>query len=255
MDVIKQVSQYFLISLSFGTFLFSFITPTKLTGAGFMRLILATCLGTLGVATLVLFSQQEIFSVKLLSIYLLNIALLVFVYIKHEDEKSKLMWGLYFVQIITYTVLCYMTQKSLMDFGNLMLAVLLAGSVNYCMILGHYYLVVPKLSEWPLLKGLKFIWIFLVLKIALSSYGYVKGADFFNSGTHLGSGYMFNWIMLSMRVLWGYVALGVLSYFAWRLCKMRSIQSATGVFYIMVFFIIVGELISGYLYYNYGLLI
>ncbi len=70
-----------------------------------------------------------------------------------------------------------------------------------------------------------------------------------------GDGYTFNWLVISMRWLWGYVALAVLSAFAWRLCRMRSIQSATGVLYIMVFFVFVGELISGYLYFKHGLAI
>ena len=76
--------------------------------------------------------------------------------------------------------------------------------------------------------------------------------DFFKEYSELGAGYMFNWIALSMRFLWGYAILFIMSYFTWKLVKIRSIQSATGVLYVMVFFIWIGELISHYMFFNYG---
>jgi hypothetical protein len=72
-------------------------------------------------------------------------------------------------------------------------------------------------------------------------------------GTQLGDGYIYNWLFISMRYLWGYLAPLVLSFFTFRLCKLRSIQSATGVLYIVEFFVIVGELISVYLMTKHGL--
>jgi hypothetical protein len=72
-------------------------------------------------------------------------------------------------------------------------------------------------------------------------------------GTALGDGYMYNWLFVSMRYLWGFVAPVILSFFTFRLCRLRSIQSATGVLYIVEFFVIVGELISVYLMIKHGL--
>ncbi|MDA8793657.1 hypothetical protein N9N67_10430, partial [Bacteriovoracaceae bacterium] len=136
---------------------------------------------------------------------------------------------------------------------HFILTVLMIGVVNYTMILGHYYLVVPRLSERPLLISLKIMWIALFAKTIISIYQTYAHQEFFLEGAQIGFGYMYNWLMLTMRFLWGYVALFILSIFGYKLAKMRSIQSATGVFYIMVFFIIVGELISGYLNLSLGL--
>ncbi len=95
----------------------------------------------------------------------------------------------------------------------------------------------------------------MAAKLLLSIWGTYQALPFMEEGTSLGDGYIFNTLVIVMRWLWGYLAIGVLSWFAWRLCKMRSIQSATGVLYIMVFFVFVGELLSIYLYFKNGLII
>jgi hypothetical protein len=76
---------------------------------------------------------------------------------------------------------------------------------------------------------------------------------YLTEGSQLGDGYTFNWLFISMRYLWGYAAPLVLSFFTFKLCRLRSIQSATGVLYIVEFFVIVGELISIYLMAKHGL--
>jgi hypothetical protein len=122
------------------------------------------------------------------------------------------------------------------------------------MILGHYYLVVPKLSEEPLIYCLYIFWTVIFLRIILSlSVLFTSAAPFLVEGTQQGDGYAFNWLFISMRYLWGYLAPLVLSFFTFRLCKLRSTQSATGVLYIVEFFVIVGELIAIYLMAKHGL--
>jgi hypothetical protein len=130
----------------------------------------------------------------------------------------------------------------------------LLGIANYAMILGHYYLVVPKLSEEPLIYCLYIIWAILFLRISSSlAFMVSTGRPLLVEGAEAAEGYMFNWIFISMRYLWGYVAPLILSLFTFRLCKIRSLQSATGVLYILEFFVIVGELISIFLMAKHGL--
>jgi hypothetical protein len=50
------------------------------------------------------------------------------------------------------------------------------------------------------------------------------------------------------------VILGM-SFFNWKLLKIRSIQSSTGILYAMTFFVFIGEMVSVYMFYNYGLFI
>jgi hypothetical protein len=255
MDVIKNVAQFFLIAIAMGTYFFSFITPSHLTGAGFIRLIITVSLGAIVSSGAILATQGSLTSL-LIGLYILNIILLTLTYKFHQDQKSKLMSVLSIAQNISFVALSYyFVQGNLNHFLYLLLTSFFIGICNYCMILGHYYLVVPKLSEWPLLRSLKIFWLFIGLKAIVSVWAYFQEPTFFISGSAEGAGYMFNWVLLLMRVFWGYVALGICSFFAFKLCKMRSIQSATGVFYIMVFFILVGEIISGYLFHQYGLYI
>ena len=122
------------------------------------------------------------------------------------------------------------------------------------MILGHYYLVVPKLSEEPLIYCLYIFWAVMFLKLMASlTIIFTTATPYLQEGTNLGDGYTFNWLFISMRYLWGYAAPLILSFFTFKLCKLRSLQSATGVLYIVEFFVIVGELISVYLMAKHGL--
>ncbi len=142
---------------------------------------------------------------------------------------------------------------TLKEYFHLMSSCLFLGLITFSMVLGHWYLVTPKLSEKPLMKASYLIWGLLFVKIALSTEEYLANSDVFTEGTMLAEGYMFNWLLFSMRALWGYLVIGILSYFSYRLIKMRSIQSATGVLYVMTFFVFVGELISTYLFFKHGL--
>jgi hypothetical protein len=130
----------------------------------------------------------------------------------------------------------------------------LLGISNFAMILGHYYLVVPKLTEEPLIYCLYIFWMILFLRLMSSLVTvFTSGVPYLVEGSELGDGFTYNWLFLSMRYLWGYLAPLILSFFTLRLCKLRSIQSATGVLYIIEFFVIVGELISIYLMAKHGL--
>ncbi len=261
MEVIKDISVLFFLVVALGTGLFSFLVDSKMTGAGFVRLITGVCAGSAALALIVILTKP--FDKDLLIYSLLSLTCMGLIYKFHKDDKNLVMLGLWILQNIFLAKLIYEyilvnpASEARLEWSLIFLAtsVIYFGIVNYAMILGHYYLVVPKLSEKPLVISMKITWVILLIKLAFSLYVTYQASDFFEENTNLGSGYMFNWIMLSMRYLWGYVAVGILSYFAWRLSKIRSTQSATGVMYVMVFFMIVGEIISLYLYQQFGLYI
>ena len=114
-------------------------------------------------------------------------------------------------------------------------------------------MVVPGLSENHLKKSLVAFWWILALKIIMCAVEVFNHQNLFSSGTTEAMGYMFNWIMLLMRFGWGYLIIGIMGYYTWRLTKIRSIQSATGVLYVMTFFVFIGELIAGYYHFKYGI--
>jgi hypothetical protein len=256
MDNIKSIAEFFLISLGLTFTLFSPIAKSTLTGNGFIKLISNLSIGALIISLIInLVSGGQILThLNLLKI--LSIISLILISLFHKDQKSILMWVLYSIIITTLTYHIFQTaQMNVINFSFLMSSSLFLGVITYAMVLGHWYLVVPKLSEKPLATAALITWIILALKIFISTKSILGNLDFFAENTSLGSGYAFNWVLLLMRVLFGYVVILGMSIFNWRLVKMRSIQSSTGVLYAMTFFVFIGELISSYMFFNYGLFI
>lgn len=245
----------FLLGLAFGTQLLSPVVDTKLTGVGFYKLGISIVMGSLVLAFGVDYFMLPGLSGLELAGYGLLIASNVFGYFAHKDEKSWPMWVLYGFQVVIFSSLIFITfgyNPAWIQFFTLSMGLLAIS--NFAMILGHYYLVVPKLSVEPLIYSLYIFWTIMFVKL-MSSLSVVlgPGLDYLEEGTQLGDGYMYNWLFISMRYLWGYAAPLILSFFTYRLCRLRSTQSATGVLYIVEFFVIVGELISIYLFAKHGL--
>ena len=254
-SITQIIIHFFLLSLAFGTQFFAPVVSTKLTGVGFYKLGTTIVLAGLVLAFGVDFFMDPGLAPIEMWCYGILIGSNVFTSIFHRDEKSLLMWGIYLLQIITFTTLVF----HVFAFNPVwivffFMSMTILGISNFSMILGHYYLVVPKLSEEPLIYCLFIMWICFFLKI-ISSLAVIFsfGQPYLTEGSTLGDGYMFNWLFISMRYLWGFVAPVILSFFTFRLCKIRSTQSATGVLYIVEFFVIVGELISVYLMAKHGL--
>lgn len=251
--VVIQMTEFFLIILSLGVGGFSFLARTEETGAGFMRLAMSVALGASALAAVV-HAMSTGWNDFVFGFESLSVIIYALVYKLHQDKKSTGMWILFFLHVLSLLLaLFYFSNQKLVGTLYSYASMGLLGSITYAMVLGHWYLVTPKLSELPLKRSLYFIWFFLIVKIVWTSIEMSNNMSFFMSGTDLGGGYIFNWIMLTMRIGWGYLVIGVMSYFGWRLVCMRSIQSATGIFYAMTFFIFIGEIISSYLFFQYGL--
>lgn len=252
MATIVMLTEFFLLSLSLGVGFFSFLAKTQETGAGFLKIISGLC-GASSLLALILHLTYGSYLDQLSVLYYFSLLSYLLIYLGHRDQKSVLMWALYGVHnIALITLLFIMNNENLQEFFFAFSSIMFLGSVTYAMVMGHWYLVTPRLSEKPLKVALYFMWIFMAIKMVWTGFGYVGSVDFFINGTVSGGGYAFNWMMLLMRAGWGYIVLGIMSYYAYRLVAMRSIQSATGMLYAMTFFVFVGELISNYMYYQYG---
>jgi hypothetical protein len=245
----------FVLGLAFGTQFFSPVVSTKLTGVGFFKLgtsiVLTSLIFGLGVDN---FMEPGLTSIEY-SCYGFLILSNLLTYIFHKDQKSIPMWVLYGLQVLVFCVLAF----EVFAFDPIwilffFMSAILIGISNFSMLLGHYYLVVPKLSEEPLIYCLNIMWVSFFLKIVSSlAVIFSYGLPYLSEGSVLGDGFTYNWLFISMRYAWGFVAPVILSFFTYRLCRLRSIQSATGVLYIVEFFVIVGELISIYLMAKHGL--
>lgn len=258
MNDILVLAKFYLTSVAFGVFWFVPVADSKKTGGGFQKLLSTICASSV-FGALILSFIGEGFAINFLNLILF--ASLIFILIHRQlhhffDEKIGVNWIVYFLVSIFGFIYFIKEQNFVLENSLFVLSsVFFLGVITYEMILGHWYLVTPKLSERPLLVTTYLTWAITVPKILWSIYSITKADAFLEQYTTLGGGYSFNWMMILMRSIWGYLVIVVMSYFGWKLVKMRSIQSATGIFYSMTIFIFIGELISSYLFIKFGLLI
>lgn len=136
------------------------------------------------------------------------------------------------------------------------LAVLTAatGGVFAAMILGHWYLVTPKLPEAPLVLLARILTVIVATQVVLfvaflaTGAGPAGGAPF----TALtGDWALFVWL----RLIIGLVFPLIVSWAAIQTAKTRSMESATGLLYINVGTISAGTILAAGLYFGAGLLV
>ncbi|HEY6051602.1 MAG TPA: hypothetical protein VIZ58_10160 [Thermoanaerobaculia bacterium] len=123
--------------------------------------------------------------------------------------------------------------------GGLFLA-----AVLLVMNLGHWYLVSRSLPFRLLARGAT---LFAVLAAArtllLGSAMAFHGGDGLSALLSLERDALF----FLFRIMWGIVGPLALSYFIWKTADMRSNQAATGLLYVALVFVLIGELLSSYL--------
>lgn len=256
-DSIKLIADFFLLSVAWSLVLFSPIASTNLTGSGLIKLLSNTAIGAVVLSLVVHFTIPGA-PVIFLGLKALALVLLILTTTLHQDKKTPFMWMLYAALVLIFPYLLAHLQGFLMQPKPTLFifsSALLLGVITYSMLLGHWYLVVPKLSAKPLMVAAVITWVILLLKITWSGLSIYSHYDFFEEQTQMGAGYAFNWMLLTMRVSFGYLVILGMSFFNWKLLKLRSIQSSTGILYAMTFFVFIGELVSTYIYFNYGLYI
>ena len=128
------------------------------------------------------------------------------------------------------------------------------GGVFAAMILGHWYLVTPKLPEAPLilisrvlLAVVGFQVVLFVVWVATGA-GPGGGAPF---GVLVGQWALFVWL----RLIVGLVFPLIVSWAAVQTARSRSMESATGLLYINVGTIAAGTILAAGLYFGAGLLV
>jgi hypothetical protein len=124
---------------------------------------------------------------------------------------------------------------------SLTVGALVLGAVSMGMILGHWYLVTPRLPEQPLremtfflLLALGFQALLLIPSLALPRDSITTSVD-----GPIGANPFF-W----MRVGGGLAFPAVLSYMAFDSSGVRAMQSATGLLYIAMALVLAGEVLA-----------
>jgi hypothetical protein len=138
----------------------------------------------------------------------------------------------------------------------LQLAVLAAatGGVFAAMILGHWYLVTPKLPEGPLILMSRLLLGVVTLQVVLFVVWIATGAGPGGAApfrTLVGPWALFVWLRLIVGLLFPLVV----SWAALQTARTRSMESATGLLYINVGTIAAGTILAAGLYFGAGLLV
>jgi hypothetical protein len=143
---------------------------------------------------------------------------------------------------------------------QLIVLALATGGVFGAMILGHWYLVTPRLPEAPLvLVARRLLWIVslqVLLFVVWVGFGAGPGAGGISGGAGpfgalLGPWALFVWL----RLVVGLVFPLVVSWAAVQTARTRSMESATGLLYIDVGAIAAGTILAAGLYFGAGLLV
>ena len=142
-------------------------------------------------------------------------------------------------------------------FGGVVLGALLFGAVYWAMNVGHWYLVSASLPFGLLVRATEAFAVLAVLRTAYAAValGAVASGSTGEAGEALASlldpmrdGFFF-W----SRVLWGLAAPLLLAPFVVKTARMKSNQAATGLLYVGLVFVLVGELLASYLTLRSGL--
>ena len=168
---------------------------------------------------------------------------------------SALLLGLGFVAA---TVSCWHgalgTSNFLWGVAGALSATTILGGTLTAMILGHWYLVVRGMSieplkrlAWSCLGGAVFR--LLVVTIALTTLA-EQGVGW---GSPLRAIFVSDGIFFWMRVGWGLLVPLLLFPMIWGTVKIRSTMAATGILYVAVVAVVIGEVLGVYLSARHGL--
>jgi len=138
--------------------------------------------------------------------------------------------------------------------GNALAASLLMGAVSLAMLLGHWYLVIPGLPLHHLRRMTRFLGLCIALRLLLGvvslgssqSVPALGGISAWQVAGEMAA--FFFW----QRIGIGILAPAVLTVMVDRTVRIGSTQSATGLLYVTMIFVLMGELISRYLFLTLG---
>lgn len=135
------------------------------------------------------------------------------------------------------------------------LSALLLGSVCSGMLLGHWYLIDPDLSLSPLRTILAFYVGCLAAQAALLPLGTILLAAFGSPEAAQAAQLLVHehTVLLVVRVVISPLAAAALGWMIWRTLLIPQTMAATGLFYIAILSVVVGELLGRFILFRTGL--
>lgn len=133
------------------------------------------------------------------------------------------------------------------------LAAFMLGSITVAWLLGHAYLTQTRMTIAPLRHFSGLLWSSTVARIGLLLIsvliGWWAGVP---TGRSLADASQSAWLILSLRVGLGLLAVGIFAYMVRQCVALRATQSATGILYFASIFAYIGELANQHLIADVG---
>jgi hypothetical protein len=242
----------FLIEAAAGLYLFLPLVGRRNSGVKFYRLILIVA-GSLALAALaaharaagwVVLTMADLGAVVLTS--------LVYLVLRYPKRLIfRITTALLAISFLAATTLAFQSATGaplLWSIAGGLSALALLGSVNLAMLLGHWYLVVRGMPIEPLKRLTIATLAAIILKLLVVSASLImaarSGSDYPSQFYRITVGQgIFFW----MRIGWGLVASLLLFPMVWGTVKIRSTMAATGILYVQVVAVVIGEVLGGYL--------
>jgi hypothetical protein len=126
------------------------------------------------------------------------------------------------------------------------------GGVLAAMILGHWYLVTPKLTEGPLILAIRLLLAALIVQAVVFGLSVAVGIGATAPFAALTGQYLLLvWLLLGVGIVFPLV----LTVMALRTARTRSMESATGLLYIDTAAVFAGTIVSAALLFGAGLVV
>ncbi len=137
-------------------------------------------------------------------------------------------------------------------FVQLMSLSIVGGWSLAAVILAHWYLVTPRISERPLVLTTRLLTVAIAVQLLLFlvwlAVGYPSGPPF---AALTGPQALFVWLRLIVGILFPLL----LSWMAWKTAQTRSMESATGLLYIELALVLASTIVGAGLAFSVGLLV
>ena len=233
----------FLIDLAAGLYLFLPLVGRRNAGVKFYRLILIVCaaLAASAAAAHALARARELATADAVLVFVSAVVYLTLRYPKRLVFRAPaaLLGAAFAVLSVaswraaTGATLPWSIAGALSSAG-------LLGSVNLAMLLGHWYLVVRGMSIDPLKRLTIATLAAVLLRVVVVALSLTVPGIWHEAAVRQG---IFFW----MRAGWGLVGPLALYPMIWGTVKIRSTMAATGILYVDVVAVVIGEVLGGWL--------
>lgn len=227
----------FLLDLAAGLYLFLFLVGRRHAGPKFYRLVLIIT----GALALFAATAQP---VRIDSAVIVALTIVVYLTLRYPKRLvyrvPAVLLGAAYVAAAIHAWRAATHAPWPWAMAGALSSVALLGSVNMAMTLGHWYLVVRGMAIDPLKRLTHATLAATIARLAVVAIALVLPGVWHEVAVRQG---IFFW----MRAGWGLIVPLMLYPMVWGTVKIRSTMAATGILYVEVVAVVIGEVLGGWL--------